>query len=501
MKYENPVISGFHPDPSICRVGDNYYIVNSTFEYFPGITVFHSKDLINWTQIGYCITRNEQIELCKANPNCYGLYAPVIRYADGIFYVICTNVSDGKTGGNFIVSSKEPAGEWSDPVFLDTPGIDPSLFFDDDGKVYYTGSHEGICLCEINPVTGERLSEITYIWEGTGGCFPEGPHIYKKDGWYYLMISEGGTEYCHMVTMARSRTITGPYEAYEKNPVLTNRSLNTQIKAVGHADLVQDQHGYWWAVCLGIRPNSYPYRHNLGRETMLVPVEWKEGEWPEFGKEGMLSSVIETDKLDGTQHEKKGVYRDNFQGDRLGLDWNFIYNPVQELWELKNNHLVLYGNEAGLAETEAMAWVGRRQEHQQCVVRTKLEFERRHDGEEAGITLYMNNRHHYEAALTRIDDREYIIFRRQIGTLWKIERQIPYEKDIVVFEVHCSKERYTFWYGVSKEELQYLGQGETDYLTTEVGGRFTGNYIGLYATGNGIKCKEGAKFKWFEYQV
>lgn len=501
MKYKNPVISGFHPDPSICRVGDDFYIVNSTFEYFPGIAVFHSKDLINWTQIGYCITRKEQLWLEKKHPNCTGLFAPTIRYADGIFYVICTNVSGGTTDGNFIVWSENPEGEWSNPVFLRTPGIDPSLFWDEDGKVYYTGAEQGIFLCEVNPKTGEKLSEIQYIWQGSGGCCPEGPHIYKKDGWYYLMISEGGTEYCHMITMARSKQITGPYEACDRNPVLTNRSLDTAIKAVGHADLVEDKEGNWWAVCLGIRPFTYPFRHNLGRETMLLPVKWEEDQWPVFGENGMLPEIIETDLLDTVQKEKKGIARDDFSDKQLGLDWNFIYNPVSELWELKKGALILWGNEAGLSDTEAMAWVGRRQEHHNCIARTKLEFERRRDGEEAGITLYMNNRHHYEAALTRMDDREYIIFRRQIGTLWRIERQIPYEKDTAVFEVHCSKERYTFWYGPSKEELQYLGQGETDYLTTEVGGRFTGNYIGLYATGNGSRCKEGAKFKWFEYQV
>lgn len=502
MKYKNPVISGFHPDPSICRVGEDFYLVNSTFEYFPGIAVFHSKDLVNWTQIGHCITRNKQLKLSKGQPNCTGLFAPTIRYADGIFYVICTNVSDDNTyGGNFIVWTENPSGEWSQPIYIDTPGIDPSLFFDEDGKVYYTGTHQGIYLCQIDPKTGELFSEKQYIWEGSGGSYPEGPHIYKKDGWYYLLISEGGTEYCHMITMARSKSITGPYEAYDKNPVLTNRSLDTPIKAVGHADIVEDEAGNWWAVCLGIRPLGYPFRHNLGRETMLLPLTWEEGQWPQFGNNGCLETEIETDCLEGVQIEKKGIYLDDFSNQELDNSWNFIYNPVSELWEINRNGLVLYGNETSLAEADSMAWIGRRQEHHNCVARTQVTFERKQDGEEAGITIYMNNRHHYEAALTRIDDRGYIIFRRQIGSLWKIERQIPYEKDQVVFELHCSKDYYTFWYGVSKDELKFLGKGETDYLTTEVGGRFTGNYIGLYATGNGVKCKEGARFKWFEYQV
>ncbi|SET34873.1 glycoside hydrolase family 43 protein [[Clostridium] polysaccharolyticum] len=502
MIYNNPVIAGFHPDPSICRVGDDFYLVNSTFEYFPGIPVYHSKDLVNWQQIGHCITRNEQLALSKGQPNGSGLFAPAIRYHDGIFYVICTNVTyDDTYGGNFIVWSENPEGDWSDPVYIDAQGIDPSLFFDEDGKVYYTGTNNGIYLCEINPKTGEILGEKQYIWEGSGGSNPEGPHIYKKDGWYYLLISEGGTEYGHMITMARSEKIAGPYVACEKNPVLTNRSLDTPVKAVGHADLVDDADGNWWAVCLGIRPLGYPFRHNLGRETMLVPVTWESGEWPLFGENGMLPLTVETDKLNGKQNERKGVYQEHFHTKELAPCWNFIYNPVSELYKIENEGLVLYGNECSLSEADSLAWVGRRQEDHECIARTQVIFEREQDGEEAGITIYMNNLHHYEAALTRIDDKGYIILRRQIGSLWKIERQIPYVKDKVVFELHCSKEFYTFWYGESKEELKFLGKGETDYLTTEVGGRFTGNYIGLYAAGNGNRCRKGAKFRWFEYQV
>lgn len=502
MRYDNPIISGFYPDPSICRVGEDYYLVNSTFEYFPGITVFHSKDLLNWKQIGHCITRNEQLTLFQDHPNSSGLFAPVIRYHEGIFYVICTNVTfRNDTGGNFIVWTKDPAGEWSQPVYINTPGIDPSLFWDEDGKAYYTGSGKGIFLCEIDPMTGELLSDKKVIWQGTGGSSPEGPHIYKKDGWYYLLISEGGTEYCHMITMARSKNIMGPYEAYEGNPVLTNRSLDTPIKAVGHADMVEDMNGNWWAVCLGIRPLGYPFRHNLGRETMLVPVEWKKDQWPVFGEDGMLPETVETELLPCEQKKWIGIQKDSFDGEKLNSCWNFIGNPLVQFWELTEEGLILYGNERSLSDAKPKAFLGRRQEHHNCIARTQICFEPEQDGEEAGITIYMNNLHHYEVALTRINDKGYIILRRQIGSLWKIERQIPYEKNQVVFEMQCSKEYYTFWYGISKEELKFLGKGEVDYLTTEVGGRFTGNYIGLYTMGNGSICKEGARFSWFEYQV
>lgn len=514
MKYKNPVISGFHPDPSVCRVGDDYYLVNSSFEYFPGIPVFHSKDLIHWEQIGHCITRNEQITYRKGAPNCSGMFAPTIRYSNGIFYVICTNVTFGqKHDGNFIVWTDDPAGEWSDPVWLKTPGIDPSLFWDDDGKVYYTGTYQKIFVCEINPKTGEVIGERKKVWGGTGGNDPEGPHIYKRNGWYYLLISEGGTEYGHMVTVARSKDIFGPYESCPRNPVLTNRSTSLPIKAVGHADLIEDTKGNWWAICHGIRTISYPFKHNLGRETLLVPVTWDEEGWPVFGNAGMVKDEIEVEDMIEVQgsvdvqegakkSSKKGkVILDNFSGTKLKPEWNFIYNPCEELWQLHQNKLTLYGSETALSDAESLAWVGRRQEHLECIASTQLRFIRMQDNEEAGISIYLNNKHHYEAALTRIHDKGYIILRRQIGSLWKIENQIPYNSNTVVLELHCSKDTYSFWYGDTKDEVKFLGKGETEYLTTEVGGKFTGNYIALYATGNGVKCREGADFEWFEYKA
>ena len=189
--YQNPIIPGFHPDPSVCRVGEDYYLVNSSFCYFPGVPLFHSKDLVNWEQIGNCLTRESQVKLTNAG-TWGGIYAPTIRYNEGVFYMITTNVSDK---GNFLVHTTDPRGEWSEPVWIKQGGIDPSLYFE-DGKCYLVSNPDvGIYLCEINPMTGEQLSESKRIWNGTGGRHPEGPHIYKKDGWYYLLISEGGTEY------------------------------------------------------------------------------------------------------------------------------------------------------------------------------------------------------------------------------------------------------------------------------------------------------------------
>lgn len=250
--YTNPVIPGFYPDPSVCAVGDDFYLVNSSFEYFPGVPVFHSKDLINWTQIGYCLTRKSQLFLDKCVPS-GGIFAPTIRYNNGMFYMITTDVSKG----NFIVHTQDPAGEWSEPVWLKQRGIDPSLYFEGD-KCYLTSNPDNtIYVSEINPLTGEQLTESRAIWGGTGGRYPEAPHIYKKDGWYYLLISEGGTEYGHKVTIARSRNIDGPYTSNPANPILTHMNVNAQqnpIQGTGHADLVQAKDGSWWMVFLAFRP-------------------------------------------------------------------------------------------------------------------------------------------------------------------------------------------------------------------------------------------------------
>ncbi len=497
-EYENPIIPGFHPDPSVCRVGEDYYLVCSSFEYFPGIPVFHSRDLIHWEQIGHCITRNSQLKLEKGHPNCTGIFAPTIRYHNGIFYVITTNVS-GPEDGNFFVWTKDPYGEWSDPIKVDLPGIDPSLFFDEDGRCYYTGCHGNIFLCEIDITNGKCLGDRKEIWTGTGGAYPEGPHLYKINGCYYLQISEGGTELCHMITIARSKTIEGPYESCSRNPVLTTRSLALPVKAVGHADLIQAHNGSWWAVCLGIRPISYPYRHNLGRETFLCPVTWDEDGWPVYGNDGTLDLKMKAACLpEYSVPQPKD--RDDFDCEKLDLCWNFIYNPIPELWSLTDHpgFLTLYGNEHSLHEAEQLAWVGRRQEHIECKVRTLLSFFPVLDGEEAGLTVYMNHLHHYEIALTRMEGIGCLIVRRRIGSLWRIENIIPYEAESVYLELRADAENYSFFYSLDGEEYYKAGQGEVQYLTTEVGGRFTGNYFGLYASGNGRACTTPARFDWFQ---
>ena len=240
--FRNPVIPGFHPDPSVCRVGKDFYLVNSSFHYFPGVPIFHSNDLVHWEQIGNVLDRDSQLPLKDAT-SWLGIYAPTIRYHDGTFYMITTNVGNG---GNFMVTAKNPRGPWSEPIWLKQEGIDPSLWFE-NGRCYMMSNPDNtIMLCEINPLTGEQLTPSRPLWRGTGGRYPEGPHIYKKEGWYYLLISEGGTELAHKLTIARSRNIYGPYEPNPDNPILTNccmKGQGMQIQGTGHGDFVQAEDG------------------------------------------------------------------------------------------------------------------------------------------------------------------------------------------------------------------------------------------------------------------
>lgn len=500
MQYQNPILPGFHPDPSICRVGDDFYLVTSSFEYFPGLPIYHSRDLVHWEQIGHCLTRDSQVHLVTGAPNCLNIYAPTIRYHDGLFYVIVTNVT-GDNHGNFIITAKDPAGEWSDPIALPFPGIDPSLFFDEDGKVYYLGTDGGIYLSEMDITTGAAIGETHRLWQGTANN-PEGPHLYKIDGMYYLLLAQGGTELCHMAVLARSESILGPYEPCPHNPILTNIRQSLPIKAAGHADLVEDADGNWWAVCLGIRPLAYPFRHNLGRETMLVPAKWENG-WLYAGENGAVLpefTVAHAPKAWAASGYVPGsAVTDEFQGETLHPMWNLIYNPVPGMVQCTGNGLELHGNGVSLWEDAPKAWLGRRQEHFCCTAETELAFVPGQEGEEAGLTVYMNPGHHYEIARTMRDGVDCIILRRRIGALCAVEKAVPCHGGTVTLRLSCDRYWYRFAFAEDGGAMQEIGAGETQYLTTEAGGCFTGNYIALYASGNGTDMTAPAKFRRFSY--
>ncbi|MEK7475727.1 MAG: glycoside hydrolase family 43 protein [Candidatus Coatesbacteria bacterium] len=499
MKYRNPVLSGFHPDPSVCRVGRDFYLVTSSFEYFPGVPVFHSRDLVHWDQLGHCLTRESQLPLRKAGAS-QGVFAPTIRHHRGLFYMTTTNVS---AGGNFIVTANHPAGPWSEPVMVRQEGIDPSLFFDDDGSVYYTTSRDGALQSRIDVKTGALLTEPKVVWPGTGGQYPEAPHLYRRREWYYLMIAEGGTEYGHMVTIARSTSPWGPFTPCPRNPILTHRSFRSPIQVLGHADLVEAESGEWSAVFLGVRPVGYPPCYHLGRETFLSPVTWAEDGFPVIGQQGRIELEMES-SLEPAPGPAAAA-RDDFDSLTLGPQWNFLRNPDPACYSLaeRPSHLRLRGSAHGLGDIASPAWVGRRQRHFSLRAAACLEFSPETENEEAGLVARMNETHHYEIFVTRRGTMDCVVLRRRIGSLHAEVACEPLSAGTtsrIILAIDADRERYRFLYGAAEGGLKCLGQGETRYLSTEVAGGFTGVYLAMYASGNGSPCKRPADFDWFDYQ-
>ncbi len=281
-----PILPGFHPDPTICRVGEDYYLATSSFEYFPGAPIFHSRDLLSWTQIGNILTTREQFRLRTPGPSA-GIYGSTLRHHDGRFWFITTNVSDFDVG-QVIVHAEDPAGPWSEPVFVPGAiGIDPDLSWDDDGQCYLTWhvldfvvGGQGIRQARIDLESGEMLESAYPVWQGSGMQAAEGPHLHRIGDYWYLLLAEGGTERGHCVTVARAAHPTGPFESCPSNPILTHRSTSHPVQSVGHADLVQAPDGSWAMVHLGTRPRgSTPGFHVLGRETFIAGVTWIDG-WP-----------------------------------------------------------------------------------------------------------------------------------------------------------------------------------------------------------------------------
>jgi len=502
--FKNPVIPGFYPDPSICRVNDDYYLVNSSFEYFPGVPIFHSRDLVNWEQIGYCLTRDSQLPLQKCWASA-GIYAPTIRYHDGTFYMITTNVSGG---GNFYVTATNPAGEWSEPIWVKQGGgIDPTLFWDESGKSYFlsnTGIHsdgsyrDGIHLSEIDIKTGKLTSEPVNIWNGTGGRYPESPHIYQKDGYYYLMIAEGGTEYGHKVTIARSKYIYGPYDACPFNPILTQINQSTQnspIQGSGHADLVQAHDGSWWMVFLAFRMQNGQH-HLTGRETYLAPVSWPENGWPAVNGSGTVSIDMNCKTLPLKPFAKKSV-RDDFSTSKPSFDWNYLRNPAREnyVFNGQKSKLILKGSAVSINDADSPTFLGRRQDQISFQATTLLNFAPTKSNEEAGFTALMNERYHLDLVKTK----GKLVLRYRLGEIRHIEKEVSMNEKSVYLRIESSPEFYTFSYSLDGKAFNALGKVNTNLISTETAGGFTGVYLGLFASGNGKASLTPAEFDWFDY--
>ena len=514
--FTNPILSGCYPDPSICRVGDDYYMVTSSFEYFPGVPIFHSKDLVNWRQLGHVLDRPSQLNL-DVTPSSKGIYAATIRYRQGVFYMITTFVESALGARrNFYVTAENPAGPWSDPIWLhDAPGIDSSFFFDDDGKAYVMANrkppggqqypkHMEIWLQEIDLEQGALIGERMSLWDGAMKDIhaQEGPHIYKVGGYYYILIAEGGTGHTHAVTAARSQNIAGPYENCKSNPILTHRHLgrSASIVNVGHADLVETQTGEWWMVCLGSRPYGGYYR-NLGRETFLVRVEWEDG-WPVVNP-GKGIVELESNRPNLPEHRfplRQQV--DGFDEETLDHCWNLLRSPRGDFWSLKDRPgwLRLRLKPEKLSEFRNPSFLGRRQQHMSFAVNTVMEFTPESDGEAAGIALYMSHEYHYRFEYAMDLSQTQIRLVACKGGEEQTIQSHPVHANRLHLRIGAEGQHLRFDYRDGARGWQTLADGvDGTILSPDVASGFLGAYIGLFATSNGKVSENAADFDWFEY--
>lgn len=513
----NPVIPGYHPDPSVVRVGEDYYLVNSSFQFFPGVPLFHSKDLTHWEQIGNVLNRPSQLPLDGANC-ALGIYAPTIRYYEGTYYMITTNVGNG---GNFLVYTDDiKSGKWSDPVWLKQGGIDPSLYFERDaeGKDHcymVSNPNDAIWLCEINPKTGEQLTESKIIWEGEGGRYPEAPHVYKIGDYFYLMIAEGGTEAGHSETIARSKTIDGPYEGCPHNPILCHQRQHSQtspIQGTGHADLIETPDGRWYLVCLAYRTMTNNM-HNNGRETFLTPVEWVDG-WPVVNGNGTIPLTIAApeDKMELSGYKGATGYFITSsactvpgwsrRATSFGPEWMWLNNPDMSLYAMKKGLIAITPSTPTIDDdTKTCSFVSRRVEHINFEATTNIMLITK-DEVQAGITLYMNGKSHYDVYLEKKEDGTHVILRYRLGNIEHVaaDQVLPEkigDKRPMFARITGDTDYYHFSYSVDGKEYLELGSMDTRYLSSETAGGFTGLVLGLYATG-----KENARgiFSNFVYK-
>ncbi len=481
MKYTNPIIPGFYPDPSICKAEGRYYMVCSSFHYFPGVPLFESDDLINWTQIGHVLTRDSQLPL-KGQGIGGGIYAPTIRYHEGRFYMVTTNVGGM---GNFYVWTEDIHGEWSEPVPVEQGGIDPSLYFE-DGKCYFMSNGDddegisGITQCEIDMETGKKLTPSKCIYHGTGGRFIESPHLYKFGNTYYIMVAEGGTEYGHMVVYGKGETPYGPFENYPGNPVLTNRNLGGYvIQGCGHADLVEDDKGNVWMVHLAFRQiDRWMQYHITGREVCLVPVTFREDGWFEAGVEGITPQEVETDRIPGSV-EQKHKWVETFGNTRLEKEWVYLRNPQKDRYDFNGDRLRMRPSSLTIEELqESPTFLAIRQRQMTGTVQVRVQMAQG----EAGLSMYMNEEHHYDLCIRRKDAGYQVVKRSAIG--W-----VSCEQDVVeigeggevLLEIELGHKEYGFGCVTLDGKRHNLGTLQTRYLSSEVAGGFTGVMIALYA--------------------
>jgi len=532
-RFVNPILAGGYPDPSICRVDSDYYLVNSTFEYFPGLPLHHSKDLVNWELVGYGLHRPDQVisdvNLVDVQSD-GGIHAPTLRCHKGVFYIITTNVysppkkSEPTEFVNFIITADNIAGPWSQPHVIEgAPGIDPDLFFDDDGSVWYVGTHtpeipnfngEGeIWLQQLDLGKWALVGERHYLWRGAliGAIWAEGPHLYKRDGRYYLMVAEGGTSFDHAVTIAVGDAITGPYVGNPRNPILTSRHLSYDnwVHSTGHADLLELSDGRWYMVALGVRGDE-SRGSNMGRETHLVPIVWErepypwktKSEWPVAAPfTGKVERYNALPMKEFPQHRKL-VFSDNFDSPTLGLQWNFRRLPIQDIFSLieRPGYFRLYSNPATPQDRGRASLIGFRQTESDFIYQAKIQFAPADNNVNAGLSVFQKDNNYLS----------YTIVRHGDGYQLELALASP-DKAIALLKRHSLKDyagqiqlrvtskdhRYVYSYSMDD------GNTWVEFTKTaadlQISRGYTGAYLGFYSTSNGVQSKDYMDIDWANY--
>ncbi|MDE5419558.1 glycoside hydrolase family 43 protein [Labilibaculum sp. DW002] len=517
--FKNPILSGFYPDPSICRVGDTYYMVNSSFEWYPGLPIHRSKDLVNWEKIGHGLHRPDQIVYQDGLKNSNGIFAPSIRYYKGTFYIITTMVGQK---GNFIITAKNPSGPWSDPMWIkDAPGIDPSLFWDDDGRCYYTGAgvidgtqkdwpgKNGVWMQEIDPDKGILIGDKKQLTYGhaSNARWAEGPHLFKIDGEYILLIGEGGTSEFHAVTIFNSKNLWGPYVPNHANPIMTHRHLGYTYPIIqtGHADLVQTQNGEWWSVMLAKRPiDGYSI---LARETFLAKIEVTRQESGVTliynpGK-GLLQTEQKRPDLTWTPVPELNS-KDNFDSETISLEWNCLRTPQIKWYRQAKGKMEIDLRPQTISEWKNPSFLAKRVKHHDYEVSTKMHFSSKKENEQAGLVLYRKSSTHYQ--LLRIKNEMVLLkttakeVNAEKGMLEEIAR-MPFKGKEVHLKLVSKGLKASFYFGSSEADLLQIGEAQDlSHFGDEIAWGFNGTYIGMYATSLGEKSKNKAYFDWFEYK-
>ena len=508
-EYRNPILAGFYPDPSVLRVGSDFYLVNSTFSWFPGIPVFHSRDLVHWRQIGNAIDRPAQLDFSGLAMS-RGIFAPAIAHHAGRFFIITTCID---CGGNFVITAANPAGPWSDPVWLkDVDGIDPSLFFDDDGSAWIVNNrppegkplyegHRAIWVQRFDPVASRTVGPAKLVVNGgvdlaASPVWIEGPHIFKRDGRYYLSAAEGGTSVNHSQVVFAADRPDGPYTPAPPtvNPILTQRDLDPArtrpITSAGHADLVRLADGRWWAVFLATRPYAGDL-YNTGRETFLLPVTWRDG-WPSILAKGqpIPTSVPRPALPASPAPPTTGSFtaRDEFDGAALDRRWMVMRTPKVPWWRLAGGSLWLQARPVGFGTAGQPSLVARRQQHADATVSTSFVFSPR-EGAAAGLALVQNDDFFLASGLTREHGEVRVALWRRAGAAQPADgtelasRPVAWRPGVPVrLRVHARGGRYDFDYALGQGAWQPLAHDVdgTNLSTAEAGG-FVGTMIGPFA--------------------